>query len=150
MRSSMHGAVLSLQPCLTLCDPMDCRPPGSSVYRILQARILEWVVCPPPGDLPNSKMEPASLMSPALASGFFTTSVAPTGEPPVCISSSSVAVLVAQLCRTLCDPTNYSPPGSPVPGILQARTLEWIAIPFSSQYGLEVDKYCLIPLIWDT
>ena len=140
----------SLQPCLTLCDPMDCRPPGSSVYRILQARILEWVVCPPPGDLPNSKIEPASLMSPALASVFFTTSEAPTGEPTMCISSSSVAVLVAQLCPTLCDPTNYSPPGSSVHGILQARTLEWIAIPFSSQYALDVDKYCLIPLIWDT
>ena len=34
-----------------------------------------------------------------------------------------------QSCPTLCDP--YSPPGSPVPGILQARTLEWIAISFS-------------------
>ena len=31
------------QSCLTLCDPMDCSPPGSSVYGILQARILEWV-----------------------------------------------------------------------------------------------------------
>ena len=36
----------SLQLCLTLCDPLDCRPPGSSVHRILQARILEWVVKP--------------------------------------------------------------------------------------------------------
>ena len=33
----------SLQSCLTLCDPMDCSPPGSSVHGILQARILEWV-----------------------------------------------------------------------------------------------------------
>ena len=33
----------SLRSCLTLCDPMDSRPPGSSVHRILQARILEWV-----------------------------------------------------------------------------------------------------------
>ena len=32
------------QSCLTLCDPVDCNPPGSSVYGILQARILEWVV----------------------------------------------------------------------------------------------------------
>ena len=32
----------SLQSCLTLCNPMDCSPPGSSVYGILQARILEW------------------------------------------------------------------------------------------------------------
>ena len=36
----------SLQSCLALCDPMDCRPPGSSVHGILQARILEWVAIP--------------------------------------------------------------------------------------------------------
>ena len=35
-----------LQSCLTLCDPMHCSPPGSSVHRILQARILEWVATP--------------------------------------------------------------------------------------------------------
>ena len=41
-----------------------------------------------------------------------------------------------QSCPTLCDPIDGSPPGSPVPGILQARTLEWIAISFSiRQYG---------------
>ena len=39
---------------------------------------------------------------------------------------------VAQSCPTLCDPIDGSPPGSPVPGILQARTLEWVAISFSS------------------
>ena len=37
-----------------------------------------------------------------------------------------------QLCPTLCDPKDGSPPGSPVPGILQARTLEWVAIAFSN------------------
>ena len=37
----------------------------------------------------------------------------------------------AQLCLILCDPMDYSPPGSSVHGILQARTLEWVAIPFS-------------------
>ena len=37
-----------------------------------------------------------------------------------------------QLCPTLCDPINGSPPGSPVPGILQARTLEWVANSFSN------------------
>ena len=40
----MHGK--SLQSCPTLCDPMDCSPPGSSVQGILQARILEWVAMP--------------------------------------------------------------------------------------------------------
>ena len=37
-----------------------------------------------------------------------------------------------QSCLTLCDPIDGSPPGSPVPGILQARTLEWVAISFSN------------------
>ena len=37
-----------------------------------------------------------------------------------------------QSCPTLCDPIDGSPPGSPIPGILQARTLEWVATPFSN------------------
>ena len=61
--------VKSLKPCPTLCDLMDCSPPGSSVYGILQARILEWVAKPLPG------MENTSLMSPALADRFFTTGI---------------------------------------------------------------------------
>ena len=40
------GEVLVTQSCLTLCKPMDCSPPGSSIYGILQARILEWVAIP--------------------------------------------------------------------------------------------------------
>ena len=40
-------------------------------------------------------------------------------------------MLVAQSCPTLCDPIGYSPPGSSVHGVLQARVLEWVAIPFS-------------------
>ena len=51
----------SLQSCLTLYDPIDCSPRGSSVHGILQARILEWVAMPPPGDLPNPRIEPMSL-----------------------------------------------------------------------------------------
>ena len=39
-----------------------------------------------------------------------------------------------QSCLTLCDPTDGSPPGSPIPGILQARTLEWVAISFSNAW----------------
>ena len=63
-----------LQSRLTLCNPLDCRPPGSSVHRILQARILEWVAGPPPGDLPDPGIEHVSLIFPALAVQFFTTS----------------------------------------------------------------------------
>ena len=43
-----------------------------------------------------------------------------------------------QLCQTLCDPIDSSPPGSPVPGILQARTLEWVAISFSNAWKWKV------------
>ena len=49
---------------LTLCDPMDCSLPHSSVHGILHARILEWVAIPPPGDLPNPDIEPVSPASP--------------------------------------------------------------------------------------
>ena len=40
------SGVLVAQSCLTLCDPLDCSPPGSSVHGILQARILEWIAMP--------------------------------------------------------------------------------------------------------
>ena len=46
--------------------------------------------------------------------------------------SAAAAAKLLQSCPTLCDPTDGSPPGSPVPGILQARTLEWVAISFSN------------------
>ena len=49
------------QLCPTLCDPMDCSPPGSSVHGILQTRILEW--SPPPEDLLNPGIKPMSLAS---------------------------------------------------------------------------------------
>ena len=45
-------------------------------------------------------------------------------------SAAAAAAKSLQLCPTLCDPIDGSPPGSPVPGILQARTLEWVAISF--------------------
>ena len=53
------------------------------------------------------------------------------------ISPSSVAKSL-QSCPTLCDPIDASPPGSPIPGILQARTLEWVAISFSSAWKWKV------------
>ena len=47
------------------------------------------------------------------------------------VVAAAAAAASLQLCPTQCDPTDVSPPGSPVPGILQARTLEWVAISFS-------------------
>ena len=69
---SLHARLL--QSCPTLCNPMDCSPPSSSAHGILQARILEWLLCPPPGDLPNQGTKLASLLSRASAGGFFTIS----------------------------------------------------------------------------
>ena len=87
---------------------MDHSLPSSSVHGILQARILEWSPRPPPGDLPTAGIE---LMSPALA---------------------AAAAKSLQSCVTLCDPIDGSPLGSPAPGILQARPVEWVAISFSN------------------
>ena len=51
---------------------------------------------------------------------------------------AAAAAKSLQLCPTLCDPREGSPPGSPVPGILQARTLEWVAISFSNAWQWKV------------
>ena len=48
------------------------------------------------------------------------------------VDKIAAAAKSLQSCLTLCDPIDGSPPGSPVPGILQARTLEWVAISFSN------------------
>ena len=56
-----------------------------------------------------------------------------TGEAPNQIGAAAADVAKSlQSCPTLCDPIDSSPPGSPVPGILQVRTLEWVAISFSN------------------
>ena len=56
-----------------------------------------------------------------------------TGVPLSKVQSAAAAAAKSlQSCLTLCDPIDGSPPGSPIPGILQARTLEWVAISLSS------------------
>ena len=55
------------------------------------------------------------------------------GKPPAAAAAKSL-----QSCPTLCDPIDGSPPGSPIPGILQARTLEWVAISFSTAWKWKV------------
>ena len=88
---------------------MDCSLLSSSVHRILQARILEWVA---------------------------------TSFPNLSLSLSLfIYIYAAKLLQsgpTLCDPVDGSPPGSPVPGILQARTREWVAISFSNAWKWKV------------
>ena len=54
------------------------------------------------------------------------------------LRAAAAAAKSLQSCPTLCDPRDGSPPGSPVPGILQARTLEWVAISFSNVWQWKV------------
>ena len=72
----------------------------------------------------------------ATPSGMGGHSPVPAREAEKRPSGAGVAAAAAaksfQLCPTLCDPIDGSPPGSPVPGILQARSLEWVAISFSN------------------
>ena len=72
-------ACVHAQLCLTLCDPMDYSPPGSSIHGILQAGILSGLPCPPPGDLPNPGTEPTSPIAPAWPLDSLLTE--PSGSP---------------------------------------------------------------------
>ena len=74
-------ACLVTQLYLTLCNPLDCRRPDSSVYGIFQARILKGVASSFSRDLPDPGIKPASPVAPALAGGFFTTE--PPGKPNI-------------------------------------------------------------------
>ena len=90
---------------------------------------------PSPGYLPNPRIEP---VSPALAGRFFTT------EPPgnLWLAAAAAAKLL-QSCPTLCNSEDDSPSGSTFPGILQARTLEWVAISFSNVWKWKVKVKCV-------
>ena len=99
------------QSCLILRDPMDCNPPGSSVHWILQARY--WSVAVPcSGGSAQPRDGTCVSAYPALLEDSL----------PAAASAS------LQSCPTLCDPIDFSPPGSSVPGIFQVRVLKWGAI----------------------
>ena len=121
--------VLIAQLCPTLCDPIDCSPPGSSVHGILQARTLEWIA------IPFSRISswprnwtPVSY----IAGRFFTIwTTRETLNKYYPLSFPLIVVKLLSLVWLFCEPMDYSPPSSPVHGISQARTLEWVAISFS-------------------
>ena len=104
---------------------------------------------PSPGDLPLRGVKPEFSCIAAGISGrtlkCSTASVVNDKhlKSPVRINSRGAAAAAAaakslQSCPTLCDPIDGSPPGSPVPGILQARRLEWVAISFSNAWKWKV------------
>ena len=143
--------------CPTLCDPIDYSPPGFSVHGISQTRILEWVAISFsrrsswPRDWTHVSCTGSQILYHwATREAYNVTSVqfSSVQSPTVCDSMDcSMPGLpvhhrllgftqlkwseVAQSCLTLWDPMDCSLPGSSVHGILQARILEWVAIPFS-------------------
>ena len=96
------------QLCPTLSDPMDCSLPGSSVHGIFQARVREW------GAIAFSNK------------GVYITIIAKFGLKLKKVGETT------QLCPTLQDPIDCSPPGSSIHGIFQVRILESVAIAFST------------------
>ena len=129
---------------------MDCSPPGSSVHGISQARILEWVAMP--SSRGSSQLSDRTEVS-CIAGKFFTNWATREAQINHTLINlvlcddlegweggsrgrrymyAAAAAKSLQSCSTPCDPIAGSPPGSPVPGILQARTLEWVAISFSN------------------
>ena len=123
-------AAKSLRLCPTLCNQMDCSPPGSSVLGILQARMLEWGCHALLQEIfPTQGSNPHLLCLLHWQAGSLP--LAPPGkpeQPPAAAVAKSL-----QSCSTLSDPMDCSLPGSSVHGIFQARVLEWGAIAFSEQ-----------------
>jgi len=109
----------------TLCKPKDCCPPTSSIHGILQARILQCVA------MPSSKgsSQPRDQSYVSCIGRWILYHYCHLGNPYL---GAAAAAKSLQSCPTLCNPIDGSPPGSPIPGILQARTLEWVAISFSN------------------
>ena len=106
---------------------LDYNPPGSFSMGFSRQEHWSGLPFPTAGDPPDRGIEPAFPGSSAsVLADFFTT------EPAAAAAKS------LQSCPTLCDSIDGSPPGSPVPGILQARTLEWVAIAFSNAWKWKV------------
>ena len=105
---------------------MDCSLPGSSVHGIFQARILEWVAV----SFSRGYSWPRDQIRVSCTAGrLFAIWAAREAHQWL----AGAAAKSLQLCLTLCDPIDGSPLGSTVPGIIQARTLEWVAISFSNE-----------------
>ena len=119
--------VLVAQSCPTLCNPMNCSLPGFSACEILQARILGWIAIPfskgssRPGIKPRSPI----LLADSLPSE------SPRKSIYLCFLVTSVMSDSVQPC---------SLPGFSVHGILQAKVVEWVAVPSSRRFSLPRDQ----------
>ena len=99
----MCVCIKSLQLCPTLCDPVDCSPPVHIPLSMGFSRQEHWsgLPCPPPGDLPDQAIEPASLMSPALAGRFFTASTIWHHTYMIIYPHQMMAMLGIAVCITM-------------------------------------------------
>ena len=118
------------QSCLTLCDPMNHSTPGHPVHHqppeFTQTHVYRVDDAIQPSHPLSSPSPPAP--NPSQHQGLFQW-----------VNSYNIAAAKSlQSCPTLCNAINGSPPGSPIPGILQARTLEWVAISFSNAWKWKV------------
>ena len=134
---------------------MGCSPPGSSIHGILQARILEWAAVP--FSRGSSQHRDWTQVS-GTAGRFFTVWATMEAWAPwnhycsICVwwaypAAATAAAKSLQSCPTLCDPIDGSTLGSAIPGILQARTLEWVAISFSNAWKWKV-KVKSLSRVW--
>ena len=106
------------------CVWLFATPWANTVHGILQNRILEWVAIP-----------------------FSRGSSQPRNRIRVSFIAAAAAAKSLQSCPTLCNPIDGSPPGFSVHGILQARTLEWVAISFSNAWKWKV-KVKSLSRVW--
>ena len=136
------------QSCPTLCDPVDYSPPGSSVHGILQARILEWVAI-------SFSRGLKEIWATRDKFGWGHERVVmlfnPNGDlgrggdqeyDIVCLHAKPL-----QLCLTLYDPMDCSPPGPSVHGILQARILEWVGYFLLQESSWPGNWTCVLSLL---
>ena len=114
---------------------MDHSPPGSSVHGISQARTLEWIAISfsRQSSWPRGWTHISCIGRRPGSVGRWTLYHWATRKANSKHHAAAAAKSL-QSCPTLCDPVDGGPPGSPVPGILQARTLEWVAISFSNAW----------------
>ena len=168
MNNFKHAAAAAklLQSSPTLCDPIDSSLPGSPIPGILQARTLEWVAISFSNAWKwKVKVKSLSRVRPSATPWTAAFQAPPSMEfsrqeywngvplpSPIssilciyftqdtmdCSTAAATPAKSLQLCPTLCDPIEGSLPGSPIPGILQARTLEWVAISFSDGWKWKV------------
>ena len=116
------------QSCRTLCNPMDCSPAGSSVHGISPGKNT-GVGChfQLQGVFLTQGLNPRLLH--LLHWQVDSLPLCHLVRPHLWVAAAAASL---QLCPTLCNPIDGCPPGSAILGILQARTLEWVAISFSS------------------